>query len=345
MRLIYAVSGEGMGHATRSKALLDELSKQYDILILTDNRAYHYLKKHFPKVINIQMLHISYINNEVSTLRTGLLNLSHLPKFIVDTFKVWKILKRFKPHLIINDFTVIPNYLALFKKIPIITIDNQHIISKTHINFHKKHLWDYIKSKLVIKLIVPKANLHLTTTFFYPKKKTNRLHLFPPIIRNEIRNIKPKKKNHVLVYQTSNSNKRLLTVLQDLDENFIIYGMNGKKQLNNLALKEFNESEFFEDLGNCKAVIANGSFSLMTEALYLNKPVLTIPVKKQFEQIINAIYLEKAGYGVHLERTNKIQMELFLSNLHRYEENLKNYPREDNSKILKKINDLAHKLL
>jgi uncharacterized protein (TIGR00661 family) len=44
-------------------------------------------------------------------------------------------------------------------------------------------------------------------------------------------------------------------------------------------------------------VIANSGFSLICEALYLGKPYLAIPVRHQFEQVLNAYYVDKMGYG------------------------------------------------
>ncbi len=36
---------------------------------------------------------------------------------------------------------------------------------------------------------------------------------------------------------------------------------------------------------------------MMSEAVFLHKPVLSIPVRNHFEQICNALNLDKEGYG------------------------------------------------
>ena len=56
-------------------------------------------------------------------------------------------------------------------------------------------------------------------------------------------------------------------------------------------------SGFIEDLRTARGVIAGGGFTLMGEAVYLRKPMLAVPVAEQFEQILNARYLERLGYG------------------------------------------------
>ena len=46
-----------------------------------------------------------------------------------------------------------------------------------------------------------------------------------------------------------------------------------------------------------KAVIATAGFTLISEALYLHKPYLALPMQGQFEQELNAFQLESLGYG------------------------------------------------
>ena len=45
MRILYGVVGEGMGHATRSRVLLEELIKEHEVQIVVSGRAKDYLAK------------------------------------------------------------------------------------------------------------------------------------------------------------------------------------------------------------------------------------------------------------------------------------------------------------
>ena len=65
--------------------------------------------------------------------------------------------------------------------------------------------------------------------------------------------------------------------------------------------------------------------------------MLSVPVKGQFEQILNAIYLERLGYGEFHEGLNKQIIEKFLDNLDIFDESLKSYSQEGNKEILKEI--------
>jgi uncharacterized protein (TIGR00661 family) len=61
----------------------------------------------------------------------------------------------------------------------------------------------------------------------------------------------------------------------------------------NLRYQPFGEATFIDDLASCRAVIAGGGFTLMGEAVYLHKPMLAVPVGRQFEQVLNARYLRE----------------------------------------------------
>ena len=97
---------------------------------------------------------------------------------------------------------------------------------------------------------------------------------------------------------------------------------------------------FFADLVSARAVIANSGFSLVTEALHLSKPYLPVPVSHQFEQIFNAYWLEKSGYGAYWEDLNKERVESFLYNVPHYRESLTHYPRTGNAALLQKLDSL-----
>ncbi len=62
----------------------------------------------------------------------------------------------------------------------------------------------------------------------------------------------------------------------------------------------------------------------MSESLYLGKPVFSLPVAWQFEQWLNARYLEDLGYGLMCDDLQDfpVKMQDFLGRLSRYRENI-----------------------
>jgi len=50
-------------------------------------------------------------------------------------------------------------------------------------------------------------------------------------------------------------------------------------------------------------------------------------VRHQFEQVINAYYVGKMGYGTYWDKSTKERIEYFLFNIDLYREYFERYPR------------------
>jgi uncharacterized protein (TIGR00661 family) len=197
----------------------------------------------------------------------------------------------------------------------------------------------------VTRMMTPDADAYLVISFFTPKIKPRKKNtfLFPPILREEILQAKTGDGNFVLVYVTSAA-QELADVLKNVRQRFVCYGFNREGREGNLEFRKPSLDGFLRDLCNCRAIVANAGFSLISEALYLGKPYLAWPVKRQFEQVFNAFYIGEAGYGAYWEDLNKERVESFLFNLDEYRKNLAGYPRADNSAILAKFDQLIGEL-
>lgn len=337
-KILYSVAGEGLGHAVRSKAVIESLAYRNKVRIAASSKSYLYLSKFFDAE-EIDYFNIIYLNNKAANLLTFFSNFIRFPVILARGWKILRIINEFKPDIIITDFEPLVSYFAYFKKIPLISIDNQHIITNAlHKNIPKKYWLDAIITKLVIKLFIVKSRKFFINSFYNCRLKDKNSVLIKPLLRKEIINSKTSDKNHILVYQTSKSNNGLINELQKINEKFIVYGFYENKNLGNVILKDVGEKEFLKDLASCKAVITNGGFTLISEALYLEKPILSIPVKRQFEQTLNAIYLEKMGYGIHAEGTSREIIEKFINDIPKFRKKLMGYKKYGNGEALRKIN-------
>jgi uncharacterized protein (TIGR00661 family) len=225
------------------------------------------------------------------------------------------------------------------KRLPLISIDNQHCLTHTNVSYPSQYRRDAAAVKLVTHLMTPRADAYLVISFFPAEVRRKNTFVFPPILRREVLETRPRSGDDVLMYVTSPS-ADLVKLLSSVRCSFIAYGFGREGQQGNILFKKPSMNSFLQDLAGCKAVIANSGFSLVSEALYLGKPYLAVPVKNQFEQILNAYYLGKTGYGAYWEDLNKERVESFLFNLPTYSENLKLYPRSDNSALLQKLDSL-----
>jgi uncharacterized protein (TIGR00661 family) len=85
-------------------------------------------------------------------------------------------------------------------------------------------------------------------------------------------------------------------------------------------------------------VIANGGFSFLSEAVYLHKPIYSFPIDGQFEQYMNAAYIEKLGYGRHFKSLGSDQLKAFLYDLPHFKKQLAQYDQKGNEKLFETLN-------
>ena len=138
-------------------------------------------------------------------------------------------------------------------------------------------------------------------TFFRPPLRRKATTLVAPVLREAVLAAEAEQGEHLLVYQTAAGSETLVRTLHETGLPCRLYGV--RRDLTEdlvdgeLVYRPFSESVFLEDLRTARGVIAGGGFSLLSECVYLHKPALSIPVAGQFEQTLNARYLERLGYG------------------------------------------------
>src|SRR5580704_10677329 len=302
MRILYGVVGEGMGHATRSKVVCEHLvARGHEVKIVVSGRAHAFLAKSFPDVVEIKGLSIKYVDNRMDRDGTLAHNILAAPGLVTANVNTYfdKVAK-FAPEAVITDFDSFAYLFAKRHGLPILSIDNQQIISRCKLGkFAKAGVkLDYQMTKAFVRAKLPACDHYAITSFFYPPlrpKYAKDTTLVPPILRQSVLDAKKKAKagDHVLVYQTSASDTKLVDELNGIrGQKFVVYGLRKNAKHGNCTLKEFSEDGFVQDLAGARAVVSNGGLSLIGEAVFLGKPVFSVPVRNQYEQILNARYLE-----------------------------------------------------
>ena len=322
MRILYGVCGEGYGHSSRSKVIIQYLiSKGHQVLVITYGQAYPILR-HFPS-IKVNGLSISFQNNRLSFGKTIIDNASNM----LSNLKNWHSIKRkidaFYPDVCITDMEPLVPIIAYWRNLPLISIDNQHRLTHLSLKVPNQYKKDYFLAKAFVNRCVSDANAFIILSFTKEKPSGKKAYLVSPILRKEVVNLKTVKGTHILVYQTK-PNNALLKTLRLIPEKFIIYGHNKEKKDANLFFKKTGHG-MLKNLSSCKAVIATAGFTLISESLHLKKPYFAVPLQGQFEQTLNALFLKKSGYGAFSENPSLSDLQKFLFNIPQYKKALKSY--------------------
>jgi uncharacterized protein (TIGR00661 family) len=332
-----------MGHATRSKVVCEHLVRSGHVVkIVVSGRAYGLLAESFDDVVEIRGLTIRYVNNRMDRDGTFARNVLAAPSMLAANVGAYfERVASFRPDAVVSDFDSFAYFFAKRHRLPILSIDNQQIVSRVKLAKFAKHgvKVDYQMTKAFVRAKLPACDHYVITTFFFPtvrKRYAKDTTLVPPILRGAILDAKKRSYpgEHVLVYQTSTSDTRLIDELNSVEhEKFVVYGLRRNARRGNCILKEFAEAGFVDDLAAARAVVTNGGFTLMGEAVFLGKPIFSIPVRNQYEQLLNARYLEELGYGLAADRVDADLLRLFLREAPKYASRVAKHRQDGNYEL------------
>ncbi|MHC4558124.1 MAG: glycosyltransferase family protein, partial [Planctomycetota bacterium] len=183
------------------------------------------------------------------------------------------------------------------------------------------------------------AVAYVIVNFFEAPLRIDSAVLAPPIVRPVVALLKATPGEHILLYSTTGTEQeQLLNILQKFaGQKFYIYGFNKSAEYQNCIFKKRSTEVFLADLAGSRGVIASAGFSLVSECMYLRKKMLLLPLAGQYEQIINAHYIQKLGLGISAERLDETILAQFLEELDK--------PVSDDKRILWPDNDKFFEIL
>ena len=195
MRLLYGVVGDGMGHATRSRVVMEHLlAKRHEIHVVVSDRAFQFLRDVFAGNRNVVVheihgLRFAYRGAGIDKSETLKRTLREVPAALRKNIAVYKELRAaFEPQMVFSDFESWAYVYARHHRLPVVSIDNQQVIDRCR---HPRDVTDgackgFVATRVGVNVKMPRAYHYLATTFFFPPIVRPRTTLVPPILRPEI---------------------------------------------------------------------------------------------------------------------------------------------------------------
>lgn len=317
MRILYGVTGEGLGHAMRSRVIAEHLRERgHEVKLVASRRACTYLRGYFDDVDEIPGFTLSYARGGISRIRTAYRNARLAKSAVRDSIDLYRDpILDFSPDVCISDLDSFAHMFGKLAGRPVISIDHHHVMDRCEhpaIGRGRAPL-----TRAIVRAKLPGCRHYIVTSFYQPPlrdRARGTTTLVGPILRREVLALTPTTGDHVLVYQTAT--RDLVEPLFALpDYRFVVYGTHEERTLANVTFRRFNEDQFLSDLASARAVICNGGYTLMSEALHLGKPILSVPLRRHGEQQLNARYLEVLGLGRRAKHPDANVFRDFLARL------------------------------
>jgi uncharacterized protein (TIGR00661 family) len=288
MNILYAVQGTGNGHISRAIQLYPFL-KNYgnvDFFISGSNTD---LKTDLPVIGRSKGISLFY------KATGGLDYLKIIQSFSFSIFMDAYKLPVNNYDLVINDFDFVTSLACLFRKKKSVQFGHQASFQSNKTPRSKSN---NIIGEFILKNFV-KSTHYLGLHF-----KAYDVHVYNPIIKQDIIEALPTDEGHISVYLPHYSIAYLEPYfLAQSNYHFEVFSaeVTSIRNYKNIIYFPISNSGFTKSMIRSHAVITGGGFETPAEAMYMNKKVLSIPIAKHYEQLSNAAALTELGVKVILQ--------------------------------------------
>jgi uncharacterized protein (TIGR00661 family) len=286
MRILYAIQGTGNGHLSRARDIIPVLQKNHNLDLLVSGIQ---ADVQLPYPIKYKFHGLGFVFGEsggidlVQTYRKNFIKvlLSEIQSLPVQDYD-----------LVINDFEPVSAWACYLKNVKCISISHQAAV----LNKKAPQPADYdIIGKAILKNYAPakaKYGFHF---------KAYADNIFTPVIRSQVREQKITNKGHYTVYLPAYDDKRILNVLKQCeDTTWEVFSKHNKLLVDekNVTIQPINNEAFIKSMASSEGVLCGAGFETPAEALFMNKKLMVIPMKGQYEQHCNAAALKEMGIPV-----------------------------------------------
>ncbi|NOT76241.1 MAG: glycosyl transferase [Cyclobacteriaceae bacterium] len=286
MKILYAIQGTGNGHLSRAVDIIPELQK-YGELDLFVSGAQAEIKLPYPVKYKSKGLSFYFgKSGGINFYKTFQKNSSKEVVKEINEFPVEKY------DLIVNDFEPITAWAARKKEIKIVGLSHQSsLLSK---KTPKPKIHDPF-GEWLLRNYAPVDNY---IGFHFQEYDKN---IFTPVVRKAIAEAKVKDKGHYTVYLPAYDDKKLVKLLMKFPAiQWHIFSKHTKQpyHVGRISVFPVSGEDFITSVVNSTGVLCGAGFETPAEVLHLNKKLLVVPMKSQYEQKCNAVALKKMDVPV-----------------------------------------------
>ncbi len=304
IKILYAIQGTGNGHLARATALIPELRKYADVEVLLSGIQ---VDLQLPFEVKYRFKGLSFIFGKHGGIDVWRMMLR--VNFLILVKEIYK-LKLDEYDLVLNDYEPVSAWASKRLKVPCIQFSHQAAVMQPEAPEpeHQDPM-----GKWILKHYAPADHYF----GFHFQRYNNRI--FTPIIRDEVREVKPSKGKHITVYLPAYTDAAMCKFFHQFpDEEFRIFSKHTKKSYcdKNCLVAPVQNEAFIQSIADSDGVICGAGFETPAEVMFLRKKLLVVPMSHQYEQYCNAYAAEKMGVTVmkHVGKSSYEKVKDWLEN-------------------------------
>lgn len=314
MRFLFLIQGEGRGHLTQALSFAGILRSEGHELcgVVVGKSPRRNLPEFFIQKIGVEVTAVESPNFETDGLEKQILlgktittNLLKLPTFWKSLQHIHRVIEEKQPEVVLNFYEPLGGLYTLFfrPKSVFWTIGHQYLEAHPDFVFARGRRLEKFLFRMHTRLTALGAEERLALSFL-PKENQAGLRVVPPLLRQEVKELKVSAGDFYLAYMVNPGYSEEVLSFAKLHPEVQIKAFWDKKgaqefeyPLPNLSLHKVNDQGFLEAMAACKGLICTAGFESVCEAMYLGKRVVMVPVAGQYEQACNALDGEQSGAG------------------------------------------------
>ena len=338
MKYLFLVQGEGRGHMTQAIVLSKILISNghevvYTFIGQSERRVIpnYFLDQFDSKVESIRSPNfiLDKDNKSLNIKKSITYNSRFLGTYKKSLERINQKVKKNKPNAIVNFYDFLGGLYCRFynpRNVKHICIGRQFLTN--HPDFPFEHGRTVEKNLYLLnnKITSQNCDKFLALSFRpYDPIKFNKTVVVPPLLKEEIKDVTVAHEDFILGYMVNDGYAEEIISWHEHNKNLKIHCFWDRDNMpeeyiphDNLTFHLINNDLFNDLMKRCKGYISTAGFESICEAMYLQKPVLMVPVKGQYEQACNAIDGEISGAGI---RGSSFDISLLMNFLPDYEPN------------------------
>lgn len=328
MKFLFIVQGEGRGHMTQAISFSKMLKRHGHELTgaIVGKSQRRSIPDFFIQQIDAEIFTVESPNfvtdkaeKQILIGKTIVHNIKKSKTFYRSLSQIHQIVEDQKPDILLNFYDLLGGlYNALYQpKISYWVIGHQYLSEHPDFIFAESKAFAKQCFQFNTWLTGIGAEKKLGLSFRkFSEINHSKLIVAPPLLRPEVKNLKPSQGDFYLAYMVNPGYAEEVKTFALNHPEIKIKAYWDKKgvadiiyPVPNLSIHQVHDQHFLRDMASCKGLVCTAGFESVCEAMYLEKPVLVIPVKGQYEQACNALDTVASGAGISSENFDFLELE------------------------------------